>query len=147
MTRTGAKAAFNHVMDNVLEQDNSSRLKNALTTIGIVKILDLVAMSPDRIDSLKAPGAASGDPQVDLIAGKKGLLVMLTGFVTYQHQQGNPIGPDDWFSITPDDFDAYCVSPAPLAFACGQTTEVDQFQEDIDFQNKLCAVILIQALF
>ncbi len=140
MTQTSAeraKAAFNHVMDTVLEQGDSSQLKKALTTIGVSKILDLVGMSPACIDSLKAPGTASSDMQVDLNAGEKGLVLMLTGFVDNRHQQGNPIGLDDWFSITPDDFDDYRASPAALAFV-----------RDIDLQNKQRrAITLIQALF
>ena len=42
ITHNEAKAAYNHVMDNVLGKDDSSGLKKALVGAGIENVFDLV---------------------------------------------------------------------------------------------------------
>jgi hypothetical protein len=52
MTRAKAKAAYNHVLDKVLDRGDSSSLKRALIEDGITDIFDFVSILDEVIDSL-----------------------------------------------------------------------------------------------
>jgi len=52
LTRSEAKTAFNHVLDHVLGQDDSSFLKSSLAHEGIDDIFDFITLTDDVIDSL-----------------------------------------------------------------------------------------------
>ena len=51
-TKSQAKAAFNHAMNNVIGKDDTSPLKQAIVAYGIEEIHDLTTMVDSDIDEL-----------------------------------------------------------------------------------------------
>ena len=73
LSRAGRIAAFNHVLDVVLDRDDDSPLKIALLADNVTNIVDLVAIRGGQIDRLvfREP---DGEIDIDLFRGDKNLL-------------------------------------------------------------------------
>ena len=81
MTRSEAKAAFNHVLDKVIERDDSSELKIALVNDGIENIFDLLRLDQHTIDNL---GYQDPDDDDRFILLKKGDRNILKSFMEFK---------------------------------------------------------------
>jgi hypothetical protein len=103
-TLTEAKAAFIHVLENVIENEDVTR---ALNDEGIDNIISLVKLTDDAINNL-----AYLDPDSKMrVKLKLGPIGCIKPFIHYVHfrEETNPIG-NDWISITMDHFDQFRVS-------------------------------------
>jgi hypothetical protein len=106
LTRAASKAAFIHVMDNVLQYPNVS---NALAAIGIEATFSLLTLTHTIVDNLSYP-----DPNPDtnvktnhrLKKGEMGILKSFIHYIYYRDESENPIG-DKWTAITMADFDQF----------------------------------------
>ena len=105
ITHDEAKAAYNHVMDNVLGKDDSSGLKKALVGAGIENVFDLVNVDKTTIDNL-VYDKSDTETNVPVARGDKNLVQVFQDFVIHRYSSSTPIG-DAWLKITPEDFDGF----------------------------------------
>jgi hypothetical protein len=61
-TRTEGKSAFDHVVNEVLGRNDTSKLKRALIAEGITNFFDLSSLEDDIIEHLEYPD--KNDPEV-----------------------------------------------------------------------------------
>ena len=109
MTRAEAKEAFNHVLNVVLDRDDSSSLKSSLLAEGIADVFDLITITDDVIDSLTY--ADPNDPGKSFPV-KKGDKMLLRCFLAYQRFLEANSPSFDYKSITQENFDNFRISPA-----------------------------------
>jgi hypothetical protein len=97
IARAAAKAAFTHVMDNVIQNTNVTK---ALTDSGIDDIVALLILTDNNVDSLMYKDS---DPTITtkypLKKGAVGLIKTFIYFVHYHDEINNPIN-DQWSTIT-----------------------------------------------
>ena len=110
LSRSQGKVAFDHILDTVLDCSSSSGLKQALIDGGYTSIVRLLCMDYADIDTLTynvqpVGGVAASIP---VSQAERDSLKMFFKYVADRQSQGNSIG-DDWMSITPDDFDTFCL--------------------------------------
>jgi hypothetical protein len=106
LSRTQAKDIFNYVLDNVLEHDHSSPLKQALIGEGIQDIFALLCIEAPTIESLKYNNSIfCGTSGVN--KGDKALLRAFLKYVVSKTSSGNPSNASFWTSITMEDFDEF----------------------------------------
>ena len=86
---------FNHVLDNVLNRDDSSRLKKALMNIGINDVA-----SNAQIEEIKYDEKGK---QL-LIVAEANLLNLLSCYRRYRTMLGVPLTMVDWLHVTKQDF-------------------------------------------
>jgi hypothetical protein len=100
-TLTEAKAALNHVLKNVIENEDVTR---ALNDEGIDNIISLVKLTDYAVNNLTY---VVPDSKIR-IKLKLGPIGCKKSFIHYVHfcEESNPIG-SDWKSITMDDFDQF----------------------------------------
>ena len=87
VTRPQAKAAFNHVLDNVLGRNDSSPLKQSLLKENVQDIFDLCSMEESTISVLcydKSPT----ETDVDISRTDKTLLRIVITYVGYLRTSG-----------------------------------------------------------
>ena len=115
-TRPQARAAFNHVLDNVLGQDDQSPLKQSLIAQGIEDIFYLCTIENDSINALVYDRSAT-ETDVPVNKGDRSLLKVLLAYVTYVRGNGTNALSDgtEWGAITQNDFDEYRISPHYVA--------------------------------
>ena len=87
LTRPQAKAAFNHVLDNVLGQDDDLALKQSLIAEGIEDILSLGSIGVTTIDSLTYDRSAT-ETRAPVGKGDKNLLKILIAYIFYARSNG-----------------------------------------------------------
>ena len=110
LSRQQQKAAFDHILDNILDCGDGSALKAALLAEGIKDILDLTTITLQIIYTVTyVPDPAVLNVHANVLRGDKGLLRMFREFIIYRHNIGTPL-IDDWTSITEDDFSAFRIS-------------------------------------
>jgi Mono-functional DNA-alkylating methyl methanesulfonate N-term len=104
-TRNSSKVAFDHVMDVVLERDDTSPLKRALLKHGYVDIHSIHSLSDDDIDFLSydEPGGLSDVP---ILPFEKVLILTFLDFVIHKYNVNDPIG-NGWTKITREEFDDF----------------------------------------
>jgi hypothetical protein len=108
LSRAQAKDVFNHVLDNVLELDHSSPLKQALIGEGIEDIFALLSMDACTIDCLTYSEICTTS---ELSKGDKLLLNTFHNYMLSKTSCGeNAINASFWKSITKEDFDEYLSS-------------------------------------
>ena len=108
MTRSEAKAAFNHVLDKVIERDDSSDLKIALVNDGIENIFDLLRLDQHTIDNL---GYQDPDDDDRFILLKKGDRNILKSFMEFKMDLDAKGVPIDFLSLTRAEFDQFRIRP------------------------------------
>ena len=108
MTRAEAKEVFNHVLNVVLDRNDSSSLKTSLLKEGIADIFDLITITDDIIDNLNYKDSADNT----LCAVRKGDKMLLRCFLAYHQLLEELTSAIDYKSITQADFDSYRISPA-----------------------------------
>jgi hypothetical protein len=106
LSRTQAKDIFNHVLDNVLERDHTSPLKQALIGEGIEDIFALLCIDASTVESLKYYKFPFCDP-FEVNKGDKALLRAFLKYVVSKTSCGNPYNGSFWTSITMEDFDEF----------------------------------------
>ena len=119
-TRQEAKAAFQHVLDNVLGKDDSSPLKQAIVAEGFEDVFTMMTMDDTIIDTLvydKSPTEIN----VAVSRGEKTLAKGIQAYVRYLIANGNPLSEAvDWMALTQQDFDLFRVKMTPVG--TGMTT-------------------------
>ena len=117
-TRQEAKAAFQHVLDNVLGKDDSSPLKQAIVAEGFEDVFTMMMMDDTIIDTLvydKSPTEIN----VAVSRGEKTLAKGIQAYVRYLIANGNPLSEAaEWMALTQQDFDLFRVKMTPV----GMTT-------------------------
>jgi hypothetical protein len=106
LSRAQAKDIFNHVLDNVLERDHTSPLKQALICEGIEDIFALLCIDAPTVESLKYYKFPFCGPN-EVNKGDKALLRAFLKYVVSKTSCGNPSSGSFWTSITMEDFDEF----------------------------------------
>ena len=122
LTRTEAKAVFDHVLDVVLDRYNSADLKSALIKEGFVDVFLLLSMDDATIESLEIEDPNDATKKMALKKSDKGMLRTFKAFVHHRNASDNPIKDEDWLKLTQADFDAYRIDPSNLARVVSQAT-------------------------
>jgi hypothetical protein len=103
-TRSATKAAFTHVVDVVLDNQN---ITNALAKAGLDDIGDILAFDDAAIIDLKYPDPDPNVTQLHPIRrGEIGLLRTFIHFVHYREEISDPID-NKWTTITQDEFNQF----------------------------------------
>jgi hypothetical protein len=110
LTRSEARAAFNHILDVVLGQGEDSLLKSALSEEEVDDIFSLSTLTEGAIDALQFKDADNNNALTPVKPADKMLLRYFLHYVISCNLEGNPVG-DDWNAITQDKFDVFCIDP------------------------------------
>ena len=111
LTRPQGRAAFTHVLDNVLERDDDSGLKKALLAAGVSDVCSLYTLDEATIDSLTYDDTANNLSDIAVVRGDKNLVRIFKDFVTVRNSSSTPIADDGWEDLTPAEFDAFRIDP------------------------------------
>jgi hypothetical protein len=114
LTRSEAKAAFNHVLDTVLGRGDDSLLKSALLEEGVDDIFALSTLTDKAIDKLQFKDPSNNNALTPIKLADKMLLRCFLHYVVNRSLEGNPVG-DDWNAITQEKFDAFRIDPTYLS--------------------------------
>ena len=95
---------FDHLIDNVLEQNDDSELQRALRIKKITTLPSLLAMHTSVIKSLSY--CNDDGKSVSIHRFYHGLIFALRSYIYYKQS----IGVTDYLTLTQDDFDMNCVS-------------------------------------
>ena len=110
-SRQQAKAAFTHVLDNVLGKDDSSPLKRSLVKKGIEDIFALSTIRPANVETLVYDKSAT-EPDEPVIDADKNLLMVFLSYISYARRNGNPLSDSsEWTALNENDFDSYRIGP------------------------------------
>jgi hypothetical protein len=120
LTRSEAKVAFDHVLDNVLGRADGTPLKSALNGENITDIFQLCTLTDAVIDEMEYMDANISPLPIKVRLGDKMLLKIFLKFISMRHNDGSPIG-DDWTQITQDEFDSFRIDPKYHALSPSQT--------------------------
>ena len=105
-----AKAAFQHVLDNVLSKDDSSPLKMAIVAEGIEDVFTMMTMDDTIIDTLVYDKSPT-ETNVAVNRGEKSLAKGIQAYVRYLIANGNPLSEAaEWMALTQQDFDLFHVT-------------------------------------
>ena len=96
MTRAMAKAAFDHILDNLLHMYGSNNLKEALVKEGFVDLFQVLSIDDATIDKLVYPDPDDATQSVPIRKGDVGMLKCFKAFVNHRNVIGNPINDADW---------------------------------------------------
>jgi hypothetical protein len=110
LTRSEAKTAYLHVLDNVLGRADGTPLKLALETEGIDDIFGLTTLTDAQIDTLKYIDVTNNNSITPVMLGDRNLLRCFLSYVNHRHADGNPIG-DDWSFVAQAEFDSFRIDP------------------------------------
>jgi hypothetical protein len=114
LTRSEAKAAFNHVLDTVLGRGDGSSLKSALLEEGVYDIFALSTLTDKAIDKLQFKDPDNNNALKPIKLAEKMLLRCFLHYVFNCSLEGNPVG-DDWNAITQEKFDAFRIDPTYIS--------------------------------
>jgi hypothetical protein len=114
LTRSEAKAAFNHVLDVVLGRGDGSSLKSALLEEGVNDIFALSTLTDKVIDKLQIKNTDNNNALTPIKLADKIVLRCFLHYVVNRSLEGNPVG-DDWNAITQEKFDAFRIDPTYLS--------------------------------
>ena len=131
-TEAQAKAAFHHVLDNVLRCNDTSPLKQSLMAMGIENIYDLCMIENDDINDL-VYSKSSTETDVPVLKFHKNTLRAFCHYVSYAQDNGNLLlDRKDWEAITEEDFGSdvvhqYCplFLPKPATFSMASLVPAD----------------------
>jgi hypothetical protein len=121
-TRPQARQAFSHILDSVLEKDDSSPLKQALIAQGIEDMFSLVSIDEDTIDSL-VYDRSSTVVNVPVNRADKSMIKAFVHYVRHLQTTRSPLA-QDWLNFTQEGFDEFRVSPSysPLSASVSLAT-------------------------
>ena len=113
-TRQEAKAAFDHILDNVLNRYGSEELKKALINEGLEDVFFLMSIDDNTIDALEYPDPLDATRTIPVRKGDKSVLKLWREYVLHRIETENPVG-DNWLNVTQAKFDAYRIDPTNIA--------------------------------
>ena len=122
ITRTEAKAAFDHVLDTVLDRYGSKDLKEALVKEGFVDIFQVLTIEDADIESLVYQDPADATKTVPIRRGDVGMLKCFKAYVNHRNISGTPIYDTDWINLTQAEFDLFRIDPTNLLRVTAATT-------------------------
>ena len=122
ITRTEAKAAFDHVLDTVLDRYGSKDLKIALVKEGFVDIFQVLTIKDSDIESLVYQDPADATKTVPIRRGDVGMLKCFKAYVNHRNISGTPIDDTDWINLTQAEFDLFRIDPTNLLRVTAATT-------------------------
>ena len=109
LTRSQARVAFFHLMDNVFE---SKELKSALVKEGYEDVISLLTIDEDTIESLTYVDTSEESKLWPIKRSDIGTLRAWKEYYIHQSKCGKPISDmDEWLSITQESFDAFRCNP------------------------------------
>ena len=114
ITRTEARAAYDHVMDVVLDRYGSKDLKDALVKEGFVDLFQVLTIDDVDIECLVYQDPADPSKTIPIRKGDVGMLKCFKAFVHHRSALGNPIQDTDWISLTQAEFDSFRMDPSNL---------------------------------
>ena len=120
LTRPQAKAAFQHVMDDVLDRGDGSPLKSSLLHDGIDDIFALATIDTDTINNLTYKDPKNTGQHLNVSRGDKGLIRVFCDYILHCNTAGTPID-DNWTGITQTAFDSFRVDPSYVSGLRGGT--------------------------
>jgi hypothetical protein len=109
LTRSEAKAAFDHILNEVLGRNDTSNLKRGLLAEGISDIFDLSSLDDGFIDYLEYHDPKDPDLTLNCVKGDKMLVKCFLAYMVQIEQTGFT---GDYMSITQASFDQFRISPA-----------------------------------
>jgi hypothetical protein len=110
-TRPQARAAFTHVLDNVIGKDDSSPLKQSLVAQGIEDVFHLCSMDTNDIDFL-VYDKSDTELDVDVNRADKSLLRAFIAYVDNFEERGIPLSEiNQWLSLQQNGFDVFRIGP------------------------------------
>ena len=121
LTRPQAKAAFHHVLDDVLGRGDDTPLKSSLLYDGIEDIFSLITIDTDTINHLTFEDPNKAGQRLPVPKGDKSLVRVFCAYVIHCNNIGTPIN-DNWSGITQTDFDTFRVDPSYVSSLHGGTT-------------------------
>ena len=104
-TRTQAQITMQHVLEVVLHMPPDSPPHKALAHNGYVKPQDFIMEPDETLDQLQYPDDTGA--LITLVKGHAGKLKIFKQFVQHYSNQGNPIGTNNWISLTMSEFDDF----------------------------------------
>lgn len=111
LTRSQAKVAFHHIMDNVLGMYCSSKLKSVLVNEGYVDIISLVTIDDDTIEELSYEYEDGTATLLTVPDGDKNVLKVWKMYYAYLWKSGTINDLDSWMNMTQDGLDKYRNDP------------------------------------
>ena len=113
LSRAASRVAFDHVLDNVFERNDTSGLKQALLRNGISDVITLADIDQATIDGLTYDDTANNINGIAVVRGDKCLVTIFQDYVTARSNgsYSTPIADDEWDQITQEDFDSFRISP------------------------------------
>jgi hypothetical protein len=97
LTRSEAKAAFDHVLNEVLGRNDNSNLKQGLLAEGIADIFDFFSLDDVIIDDLEYPDPKDPDLTINCVKGDKMLVKCFLAYMEHIEKTGFT---GDYMSIT-----------------------------------------------
>ena len=108
-TKTQSKAAYDHLLNTILEKDDASPLKQSLAAFGVEDVVDLTALTDAHIETK----LEYGTPPVPIPTMDMARLKQLLCFIDHLQDNGNPMSEaSDWMNLTRQDFVSYCIGPS-----------------------------------
>jgi hypothetical protein len=107
ITRAEGKAAFDHILDNVLGRDDNSNLKKALLAEGVENVFDLLTVNDQFIDELCYQKVDSDVQFTPCTVGDK---LLLKCFLSYEAHLRNEGFDGPCTAITQTEFDQFRIS-------------------------------------
>ena len=108
LTRQQKKDALKHILEQVFDLDPDSPIQRALELNDIQFPFDLISIAEVEYELLEYEEDGA---RITTSKGNAGLLKSFKCFVHYKNAQRDPIGDNDWTSITCDEFDQFQISP------------------------------------
>ena len=126
LTRAQSQAALQHILKDVLAQQDTSPLVLSIKEEGITSIEDLINLSHPDIDSLvyTVPEGDEKGQTKDVPNAPKRLLMVFLDYVRYRVYKQEPI-TDSWDIITQEEFQNFRVSPDYLIAKPSNATVAD----------------------
>jgi hypothetical protein len=112
LTRSEAKAAFDHVLNEVLGRNDPSNLKRCILAEGIADIFDLSSLDDGFIDDLEYPDPTEPDLTINCVKGDK---ILVKCFLAYKEHIEQTRFTGDYMSITQAPFDQFRICAANKA--------------------------------
>jgi hypothetical protein len=110
LTRSEAKLAFTHLVQNVFGRSAGTPLQLALDEEGIDDIFQLVNLDETTINNLQYTDSNNNNAVTKVKTGDKMLLKCFLSYIGVRHNEGNPI-EDKWDTITQAEFDSFRIDP------------------------------------
>ena len=111
-TRAEAKAAFDHVLDNVLGMDDNSALKKSLIAQGRQDIFALRSLDSASINAL-AYDKSPTETDILISRSDRGMIMAFLAYINYERNNGNPLSSsNDWMAITQENYDDFRIGPS-----------------------------------